>query len=95
MLTDALSKLKPMMYCQLRTVKTREFVFYRQQPYQPVSANCMLVNIISCMCVPYLPYTLYSEGQVIGGVNKEAVALNNPTKEGLEHPHLHEFAKKT
>ena len=57
----------------LRTVKARELVFCSQKPYQLVSANYMLVNIISCTRAPYLPYTLHRESRAIGRVNKEAV----------------------
>ncbi len=35
-----------------------------------LSANYILVNIISRTCAPYLPYR---EGQAIGRVNKEAI----------------------
>ena len=33
----------------------------------------MIMNIISRMRAPHLPYTLYREGQAKGRVNKEAV----------------------
>ena len=51
-------------------------VFSSQQSYQLVSANCMIMNIISRMRTPHLPYTLYREGQAIGRVNKEAICQN-------------------
>ena len=57
----------------IRTVKARGLVFCSQQSYQLVSANYMIMNIISRTHVPHLPYTLYREGQAIGRVNKEAV----------------------
>ena len=57
-----------------------------QQSYLLVSANYMIINIISCMHAPHLPYTSYREGQVIGRVNKPfAGALNNRTKASLEY----------
>ena len=59
--------------CMLRTVKARGLVFCSQQSYQLVSANYMIVNMISRTRAPHLPYTLYREGQAIGRVNKEAV----------------------
>ena len=33
----------------------------------------MIMNIISCTRAPYYPYTLQSESQALGKVNKEAV----------------------
>ena len=60
----------------LRTVKARGLVFCSQQSYQLVSANYMIINIISRTRVPHLPYTLYREGQAIGRVSKQAVCRN-------------------
>ena len=62
-------------------VKARELVFCSQQPYQLVSPNYMLVNIISCTHAPYFPYTLHREGQAISGVHKDAVC------QSIKQPH--------
>ena len=55
-----------------------------------VSANYMIMNIISCTRTPHLSYTLYREGQTIDRVN-EAVCRTLP-----EMPHravdIHMFA---